>query len=337
MKKISIFDIYDPLYYLIENDSITKDKIFKCLKENNYSSFISSKELINFKNLAIITKFIGYKKDFYYSIPYNLQNKETIFINTSFIKIAKKMQNFKYVFEIYNNSKLPNINSLKNTMFKNPALFFYLNEIEMLYKLFNDSNILNQILIHNDIFRILAYLHEYKNLYYFLRMLKDIRGKTWLYTMLLKYDVRMFDDGINYYSMSTYRKELEMKMWKTKNEPNYSFVESTYKPTFSIPINHKNINIKFNYINNWYFKPIKCELKRINLFSLINDNNLLIDFQNIPYGVFDNNNQAIAYIEIDKDIVSYCNVRKEHLERFDPIFYKWTTKNHLNTNYLHYK
>ena len=144
------------LYNLI----LTSQKLRKDIKKvfKGTAAFAFYSRVITFENLVIATRFVGYDKEFYNSIPFCMESYK---IFPGFKSIAKKLHFAKNIPALYKQLNLPTGEPARTIILSNPGLIFYHNEIKKLYNAINNLDYFNSILSFNHIYFILAKINCY--------------------------------------------------------------------------------------------------------------------------------------------------------------------------------
>lgn len=121
----------DPIFELIN--------LYKPVNQELKNQFIKlfhgslpfrTKEL-TVEQFLLMTRFIGYDSGFYNALPYA---KNGNLIERRCLKSAKRLHHAVKVPNIFEKTTLPKVKSIRKLFFCNPALFFYTEELEQLWK-----------------------------------------------------------------------------------------------------------------------------------------------------------------------------------------------------------
>ena len=130
-------------------------------------------EDINAEKLILMTRFQGFPTSFYKAIPIDRRSRV---LSIGFSEIAEQLRSYNNVPIVFERYGLPNKKRLKNVIFTNPELLFFVNEIKKL--LFLNYDVIIQILTSKVVYKFLAYLHQKPELYNFLHQSNDELGST---------------------------------------------------------------------------------------------------------------------------------------------------------------
>lgn len=109
------------------------------------------------EQFVLMTRFIGYDSGFYNALPYAEKGD---LIERRFLKSAKRLHRAVKVPNIFEKTTLPKVKSIRKLLFCNPALFFYTEELEQLWKIIEDVNLFRNFITSQNIFSELAFLHK---------------------------------------------------------------------------------------------------------------------------------------------------------------------------------
>lgn len=111
---------------------------------------------IGTKNLFEMTMFVGYTKEFYSAVPYK---PDSMLVDNSFRRNAKKMRNARNIISLFEESTLPKVKSVRRLFYNNPALFFYLEETEMVWNAIKDYNLYCNFIELYNVYEVLSDIH----------------------------------------------------------------------------------------------------------------------------------------------------------------------------------
>lgn len=182
----------------------------------------------------LLTRFIGFDRSFYDSIPYE---SDGIKIAGNFKSVAKSLHSIEMAEQRLINSGIPKAKSVRRIVCKNCGMLFYLRELELLYGAVKDVNIYCKVLLSKYIYDILATLKQRPAVIDFFADYRRIKGSVNLYYKCVEkwYKYRRY--AVNYSSMGTYLRAIEQATW-TKNGPDLSV--HTACPVFSLPMHIGN-------------------------------------------------------------------------------------------------
>ena len=175
---IKVRDVTEPnehwnnstVHDLLEKHYLVRRKLaaaFRSIWEPE-SPFPYSNKEIKPRDFLYLVRFFGYRRSFYDVLPYDSEGR----IERSFCLVDKWFHTPKRLIPLYynNSSSLPQVKSIRRLFFSYPELFIYLNEIQRLWALFQDINILGSLLERTDLFEgILSFMHNYPSADVFFR------------------------------------------------------------------------------------------------------------------------------------------------------------------------
>lgn len=298
------YDEYESLIKLfIDKSSKIKKAIYDILVQIwTPNNFPFKESQISFERLLSLVKFIGYPdKRFYDSIPFNINDNH---IFPSFQAVSEKLHNYACVPEFYTYTKLPNFKSLKKLIFSEPQLMFYIEEIEKLWSIFNDGNLLIRLLKNENRYEILAYIHLYPNIFSFFEDFIKVKPKTTLLNKILDSFCQIFFYAINYYSLRAEAKKFENDVWKNANNydwlSKFGYYEKPFRISFSIPYSTLSSDYEMEF-NGFQFTPLSNKKEYVQAGRKLN--NCLIEWINLnnPVILVTLKGKAKAAIEIEDD------------------------------------
>ncbi len=194
---------------------------------------LSDKELTVDK-LILITKFVGYRAEFYRDLPLSFDDRKTL-LPEEFKNISDRLHYSDNVPSVFAEMDLPNAKSIKRIVFNRPSILLYKKELERLWKIINNIDLFCVLLTCNTIFAILAYFHLYPGIDDYLIALRKKKGVAWLQKMLVSnYCDSFCSIGIKYLSAnSTIRSKLLKIDFKDDRYRYRYYVEPFY---FSVPM-----------------------------------------------------------------------------------------------------
>lgn len=203
---------------------------------------------INVRNLFKMTMFIGYDKQFYTDIPYTLNS---FTVDSTFAGIAKQLHNAENIAEVYANSGLPQVKSVRKLFYENAGLFFYLPEAEKIFLVLKDINLFCRFLQYPVVFDVLSDLHMRPGLMVYIEDACSIKGeKAVLKEIESRWDC-MLEAAMDYCCASPVIREAMKKEWTSKRKnPGVSFQR---RPFYSIPMHRPEERIHDCNINGFYF------------------------------------------------------------------------------------
>lgn len=162
-------------------------------------------------NLFKMTMFVGYTKEFYSAIPYKLGSME---VDASFEKNVKKMRNAKNIVTFFEESALPKVKSVRRIFYRNPALFFYLDETEMVWEAIMDLNLFCKFIESDNIYEVLSDIHMRPGIMEYISDLCKMKKKHF-FVKKVQYGWRgMLWAAIDYGCSNSYAKKAILENWE---------------------------------------------------------------------------------------------------------------------------
>ena len=236
------------IYKVISSNKLVNRTIKRCFSEVWGGKIPYNGSIISIDNFIKMTRFVGYNKEFYDYIPYKLKS---YCIDDSFKKMAKKLQNAKNIVDIYNNSTLPAVKSVRKICFEKVGVLFYLNELEKMFDIVKDLNIFCSILKSKYILEILSELHIRPQLIEYFKDFMFVKGTTGLVRGTTEYWYEMRYNAMDYISMSESMKKEFRDIWKKRKC--FSVMDTVNETVHSIPMMRPLDKINDCTINGYKF------------------------------------------------------------------------------------
>lgn len=317
-------------------NAVSKNKYVRRIVRNMFNDEWNSKipfcpSELGVNEMRMLTMFVGYDRAFYSAIPFT---KGSLAVDDSFKIQARKMRDADDIVSLYKKSKLPNMKSIKKILFDNEGLFFYLEECERLWGLFNDPNYFVTLLKEGEIYQILSDLHMRPMIFDFLEdYLKTGRIKH-LLKLIHKYWHSVCRYAVNYGSMSKHMRKSEQTKW-IKHESGSTIGGF---PSFAIPMCNPTERIRDCSIDEFEFSWLKNSVDYEEAGKELN--NCLRDWStyNYPVVCVRKAGKIIAALEVRNDFVFQAFTSNNDSLRKIPgllkAYYKWHAKNNLSDKYV---
>lgn len=199
------------------------------------------------ENIFKMTMFVDYPKSFYGYIPYEL---ESMNVEKSFRRIARKMNNSINAIQLFNNSELPQVKSIKKIFFDKLGLFFYLKEAELLWKEINDYNLFCRLMQSDSVFNVLSSIHMRPGIMFFVKDYCDIKGSKSFVQRTLHSWGDLVAEAIDYVTMSDSLKKAVQLNWQCEHKIGRIVRR---KALYSTPMHEPDERIKDCTINGYDF------------------------------------------------------------------------------------
>lgn len=280
-----------------------------------------------------MTMFVGYTKEFYDYIPYKLR---TYSIETSFKKIASKIKNAQNIVNVYEGSTLPNVKSIRKICFERPGVFFYLEELERLSEIIDDSNVFCSLLKSTNIMDVLLELHIRPQIIEYFIDYISVKGNIAFVKGIEKLWCELRYEAIDYISMSNDIKSRIRCNWHKKNY----FKERRWNDTYhSIPMMQPLKEIKDCTIDGYKFYWLRNSNDYISAGDKLKNCLGRWCTSNWPVVCIKKQERYVAAVEISETGIeqafAFDNRRIESDEPLFKVFEKWRKLNNLEINYCY--
>lgn len=280
---------------------------------------------LSLSNFILLTEFINYPKDFYYSIPFF---KKSNYIEESFKDVSKELYDFSIAMQKLEKTPALSFKSVKRVFAKNPGLLFYKKECIILLKILRDVNLLCKIMNSKDIFQILSTLHVYPRIVDFYKDYCKVKDKISLCNQIIKNYFLLIKYAIKYSALNEFYKNEEQIKWKENDDflkpSELLFNEPSNYSTLMSPIPEKFNDCK---IDCFYFKWLRSK-KEYNIAAYELDNCLnRSNFYDYPVVVVYKDSKIIAAIEVnDNEIIQARRFKNGNISKSSLLYHaikKW--------------
>ena len=246
----------DMLIALLSKNSIVKRKIKNCLEEiTGYQIPFATNE-VDIDKFVNFVRFVGFPKDFYEAIPFWGGIRV---LDESFKDITDNLRTPKDAMKLLEKSSLPFCKSVKRLFAKKSGLFFYLNECEFLYGLFNDVNLFCTCLNRGFIFDFLSTMHYHEySLKTFLTDFLMVLGRK-QFTRRFATSGAVICYAMSYSTLSFYARKREQEKWKNINVFEKIYFRLYIANEISVPLPLMPKNMKDCVIDNYRFKYLRTK------------------------------------------------------------------------------
>ncbi len=157
-----------------------------------------------------MTRFTGYARSFYDALPYALDGSG---LDRSFRGIARRLGQAKYVPRLLETSELPGGKCIRRLLFAEPERLFYLPELERLWELTGDQNLLHSVLEADGYYRFMAMLHQYPGCWALLRDHLEKRGAKAMCSQILMHMEELACYAMRYNALGPFGRKSEQTKW----------------------------------------------------------------------------------------------------------------------------
>lgn len=181
-------------------------------------------------SLFAMTRFVGYPKSFYAAIPYEQASYR---LYESFRATARRMHNARDLCRLYRRSGLPKAKTVRRSLFENPALFFYLDQIRFLWELLQDPNLLCRLLESGNRYAVLSGLHLRPGIRQYLQDYCREKGANIFCDAITRRWERHYSRAQEYCCMNSAMRKQVRKGWSGKQD---SSLPEPEMPEISVPM-----------------------------------------------------------------------------------------------------
>jgi len=322
------------VHNLIMYNKKVNRNIKRMFKEEWGSELPYRGKIIGTKNLFEMTLFVGYTKEFYSAVPYKL---DSMAVDDSFKKNARKIRDAKNIVTLFDESRLPKVKSIRRVFYKNPALFFYLDEAEMVWEVIRDLNVFCDFVGSYNIYEVLSDIHMRPGIIEYIADLCEVKtARSFIKNM--QYGWRdMLLAAIDYSCANSSVKKAVQENWKGRCSIG-RIVQR--KPLYSVPMKRPEERI------------VDCNIDGYDFFWLRSSNeyeiagkklkNCLASWgvDNSPVVCVKKGEQYVAAIEILNGMIvqarAYNNTSIECDRNLSLAFEKWQKKYHVEWEPISY-
>lgn len=267
------------------------------------------------EQFLLMTRFIGYDSGFYNALPYAEKGD---LIERRFLKPARRLHHAAKIPSIFKKTTLPKVKSIRKLLFCNPALFFYTEELEQLWKIIKDVNLFRNFITSQNIFSELAFLHKMPHLINFYAEYKAEIGIKRLYHYFFRTTNRywLYHYVSWYYLLSEYDKKIERKKWHNgwlEKRDDFEGIENDMGALFGVSIpdcsskdfRHPGLEC---CINGYSFRRLKNSMEFLRAGKELK--NCLAGwqfFRNNVYGIMDNG-KYVAAVEVKNNVIIQAHI-----------------------------
>lgn len=285
---------------------------------------------LNINTLKMLTRFIGYDKKFYSAIPFV---KGTLEIEDTFKPQARRMRNAYNIVNLYADSSLPKIKSVKRVFFGNTGLFFYLDECERLWHILDDPNYFVELLKESIIYQLLSHLHMHPVMFDFICDYVKIVGVRPLIKKICYTWRRFYLYSVNYGSMSEKMRQVEQLKWKK----HHYVGDFGVLPSFAIPMSKTNDDVHECVIDDFEFLWLRSSADYEEAGEQLN--NCLVEWRidANPVMSIRKHGRVVAAVEVGAGYVYQAytadNEPLYNVAGLEIAYDKWREKNNLTIAY----
>lgn len=193
---------------------------------------------LDLEKYVLLTKFVGYNKDFYNALPFSFTENQ---IEQSFSRTARRLHCANWVPALFETTQLPNIKSVRRIIFSNPAPLFYQKELEAVWEILNDPSFFRAFLESRNLYLELSIFHKYPKIIAFFKELSAAVGQRTLCNYLAKGNDFLHYYALRYLCLNEHEKKLHRKKWSGDFFSKRDYFDDYYdayllRSEFSVPI-----------------------------------------------------------------------------------------------------
>ncbi len=186
------------LYRLLCNNSLVQRRLRRLFACHMSFPFLNCE--LTALHFVAATRFQGFSRSFYDSIPYTVK---TGHLDESFDSVSAALKCAADIPSLYKKSRLPQMKSIKKCFFANTGFFFYLSEAVFLWNTIKDPNLFRTLLVSPGIYRLFAFLHQFPGTTVFFGDYAERHGKKSLTDLLVNLSDTVKQFAIQYSAMNT--------------------------------------------------------------------------------------------------------------------------------------
>ena len=317
------------LYRLMQNNTLVQRRLRHHFAMRLHTQFPFSKAECTPEHFAVLTRFQGFPRSFYDAIPCTVKTGE---LDESFDEIATTLRCANALPDLYKNSGLPRMKSIRKIFFTNPGLFFFLDEATALWDVIKDPNLFRTTISLPRIYEILAFIHQFPGSMDFFADYANHESIKSLISLLADFTgtVKLF--AMRYAAMHPIARKTENFLFEEDDE----LPEPQFSLTYSYPMRTKRTSdITDSIVNGYRFVRLRTSrdyaLAGKELRSCLDEHYPSIH----PLFAIKKESLFQCVIEIRNDLViqarMYNNAHIETSPNVFRAFNKWIRHNHLQT------
>lgn len=309
---------------LIKNNKMVNRNLKRMFMSAWNSELPYSGKQITVENLVKMTMFVGYPEEFYRVVPYEL---DSMAVESSFKDIAKKMHYSSGMVDLYEESDLPKVKSVRRIFFNNPGLFFYIREAEMILRIICDLNIFCEFLKMNNVYEVLSDLHIRPGIIDYITDLCKLKSSRY-FLKNVKYDWHYkLGEAIEYSCANQNVRKMIQDSWNGNGNIN-RIVQR--KPVYSILMKRPEERIADCSIDGYDFFWLRNSNEYANAGKQLDNCLSTWSPNDCPVVCVKKQDKYVAAIEISAGKIVQAKASKnskiEHDKKLQSAFLKWQEK-----------
>lgn len=326
-----------PLINMICDNITVKSHLYKYFEALWGEKLPFKESEIDIHKLSQLNAFVGYKdKSFYSYIP--CTNRALTF-DKSYKNVRSKMRYADKLVEVYDNSALPNMKSIRMIMFKNPKFFFFIKELEKLWiASHKNPDFFCDFLKNENACSNLSFLHDHPlafELYEELCEEKFLRNQ--FRDELFRSPQRVNEYAITYATLSPAKKAAAKKRLTATACRFLKYSNGVGQYFYSLPDSEELASIQDQEINGFTFTA----LRTFNDYSIAGEqlNNCLgtEEFDTPVVGIKRGSKYLAAFqVDVEGKYIVQAYLENNHILSKNPVifavFKEWCNKNSYDFN-----
>ncbi len=328
---------------IINTNIYAKKEIRKCFNNIWGIPVPFKSEELDLYRLALLTSYVGYtQKDFYYNIPCEFGELTP---HSCFKPMRKKLHNSVNCIGIMEHSGLPKAKSVKTLMYTNTYLFFFADELKIMWKLLGENyDLFIRFAVSSVAVSTLVLLRTNPGVIEFYSDFSKVKSPIELLKLLRFYRDVAVRYAVFYLSFSEKKKKDEQKRWgniKGSLFDGYGkLITDSYidKEFVSIPIHPKLSELKEQVVDGYKFVWLKTNSQFVKAGNELNNCLGTTSFDNPIFGIQKHGkNVAAVEVNMDESVVEQAyiknNVEISEDTKIYSAFCAWCRKNHISIDY----
>ena len=328
-----------PICEMIKNNKVAARTLKRFFCERFDGSLPFRNVELTPEKYVLMCQFVGFPRQFYDAIPFS---KNAYYIDPSFEKNIKRLHERKNAPQLFMESALPKVKSIKRIFFEEPGLFFYLRECEDLWSVIGDVNLFRELLQSSVVYEILSQYHLYPGVIGFYKDYVKVKSPRSLLKLLIDHSYDENDEARIYVTLNHSAQKQEHLNWKRgrivrrhfDDEDDEEEIEDLYQTSynFSTPLAQVDWQIAPCIIDGFAFLWLTNSADYYETGRTLHNCLRSWDRRYNPVVVVKENNKAIAAIEIsitDRVVVQAKAAHNEPIKdgsRLTTAFEKWKKK-----------
>lgn len=308
---------------------LSEHRIVKRKVKNAFQSFcknpipFSLKEL-DFNHFLLLTMFSDFPREFFNAVPWDF---EAGWIMEDFLVPASLLRSPEQALKALAETGLPKTKSVRRIFAQKPGLFFYLPECKKLWDTMEDLNLFCALLRADNVFYLLASLHQYPALLTFYQDYGKLCGTRSLLKILKNNAVAVNNRAVAYASLSACAKEkIQRRIKENRDSADLAYVRAlnilfSY-PLLPLPKGGKEVAID-GFTFKWLKNTADCRRAGIELDNCLTEWNGMKN----PVAVVLCGREYVAAIEVaDGEVLQFLGRSNKAVDEDSPLcnaFKKW--------------